>query len=56
MIIRAVNVLDIVNEQLRIRAQFVITLALSRFKAHLKMLNIKIQTNYLLDLKQFGYL
>lgn len=30
------------NEQLRIRAQFVITLALSRFKAHLKMLNIKI--------------
>lgn len=42
MIIRVVNKLAFLNEQLRIRAQFVITLALSRFKAHLKMLNIKI--------------
>lgn len=42
MIIRVVNELAILNEKLWIRAQFVITLALSRFKAHLKMLNIKI--------------
>lgn len=56
MIIRVVNELAFLNELLQIRAQFVITLVLCRFKAHLKMLNIEIETNFLLDLKQFGYL